>query len=230
MSWFTIWLLLIRLSTHNTVTCSWVVLRPICMWQLQCGIWVSQTAASKSIPLASQNGSNKWYLIRSIHGGDSDLKTAISQVPLTLSSKCLPGVAQNYLLGSGFGKEDWHRNDSTMLVDWHSLCLLPQIRTNAIGCDLLPFSTFPPNVQLCGNLFTHQPDLRYPGDEHGKLVTMDLAGNILRGSGIPNIGVFNVFFQAGDGMHVGISDLFWCSQSPGSYLLVSESGDHFSIW
>jgi len=103
-----------------------------------------------------------------------------------------------------------------MDVDSHGLCHLAQIRRIAIGSEHLPVDTFPPDVQLSGDLITHDPDHRSAIDEHEKFVAMNHSENSWRSLAVPDICASIVIFHTGEGRKVNDSNFLWCSQGPGS--------------
>jgi hypothetical protein len=76
-----------------------------------------------------------------------------------------------------------------MDIDRHGLCHLRQISLIAIGIDHLPVGTFPPDIQLPGDIFTHQADLRSAIDEHGKFVSVYFSEDGWRGPGVAEFSV-----------------------------------------
>jgi len=120
------------------------------------------------------------------------------------------------MFGTGFCEKDRYGNYDMMDVDGHGLCHLQQIKLIAVVSDHRTGGTFPPDVQLSGDLFTHHADHRSAMDEHGKFLSVYLSENGWRGPGVAEFSVSCVICQAGEGRNVSDSEFLWCSQGPGS--------------
>lgn len=107
-----------------------------------------------------------------------------------------------------------------MDVDWHGLCHPPQIRPIAIGSDHHPVSTFPPYVQLTGDLFTHHTDHRFTINDQGKLVHIYHAECDWRGPGIQELGVSGGIIHCGEASIVSDTNSGWCSWGSVSNLFI----------
>jgi hypothetical protein len=76
-----------------------------------------------------------------------------------------------------------------MDIDRHGLCHRRQIGLIAIGSGHRPVGTFPPDVQLPSDFFPHNADVKSAIDGHGKILSVDLSEDGLRGLGIAEIDV-----------------------------------------
>jgi len=107
-----------------------------------------------------------------------------------------------------------------MDIHGHRCCYVCPIRRIAITSNPLPVGTFPLDVQLAGNLFTHHADLSSAMNENGMFVPMYLSVNGWRGRGVPEFGVSGVIIYTREGKNMTNSDILSCGQGPGSDLLL----------